>query len=43
MRRLTVVALVLGLVGVAVYRARVIERCERELAIGRHAGGPRPG
>jgi hypothetical protein len=43
MRRLTVVALVLAVVGVAVYRARTIDRCEQELAIGRHAERRRPG
>jgi hypothetical protein len=42
MRRLIFVVVALGTLGVAVYRHRCIERWERELAIGRHAGD-RPG
>jgi hypothetical protein len=43
MRRLTLVALGLAVVGLVVYRARSIDRRERELAIGRYANGQRPG
>ncbi|MGH9234568.1 MAG: hypothetical protein ACRD0R_14665 [Acidimicrobiales bacterium] len=43
MRRLTLVALGLAVVGLAVYRARSIDRREQELAIGRYANGQRRG
>ena len=43
MRRLTLVALGLATVGVAIYRARAIDRYEQELAIGRYTDGQRPG
>ena len=44
MRRLLLVALVSGIVGLALYRRRMIDHWEQELSIGRHAGErpPRP-
>jgi hypothetical protein len=37
MRRLILVVAGLAALGVALYRRRAIERCDEELAIGRHA------
>lgn len=42
MRRLFPVVLVITVAAVVVYRNRAIDRCERELGIGRHATGAQP-
>jgi hypothetical protein len=43
MRRLILVVVAVAAVGVVVLRQRSIDRCEQELAIGRHGDGTDPG